>query len=1232
MADSELDQFFDPKLQSPAQPRSSGGLKDFLKGGVFGIGTIPADFANLIGLPGTLYSLGKELYTGEPTQVDRFSSTLNEWADRYRAGAGELLGVEQDAFGTPSNDAGDAGYVLSQFALPSGLLAKLAAKAPKIIRAGAAIGDQVLSRSGNKYFDAAAISGSSALSFYGNTLQDSGSDSVPSELDQFFETEDEATVADTTELDQFFTQSDAQGLDQFFNQDHRNEGGVIHDTIKYGAPALVGLASAVLLHRAMVKAGTRNRLNSISENFGINDVETITPKSVKLKQGLLDRNASVKEIYRNVDPAKADEFDALVDVSQSTGSVETMFSDLARTGRIAGSDIKLPKMTEIYSQVSALPPDKQKLLQDAMDAGDRLTDFRERGFKSGNPIEQQLLLDTARADQVIGPIMKSMKGFYEGMAKYMYDEGLIDKDLLQLFQKNDFVYLPEYVAEAAPNYFDRFVNALSGGGREFDASTGTTSLFKRQKPLPQNVKRMNPLDAMEQYTLSMLDYAHANKIRRQFVDTMSSLGKADKRYGKLFTVADDAAKADIRVYRNGKASYYNIHDATVKDALKFAPQRLGVFWGTMNKLRQIKQATTTGKLRPTQAIRSAIYDIWTGANVTPSALGNYIRKQEGPTFGLFPGDFITTIPSVMGRGLWENAKGRIADNVSRLLTDSVNHSGVLAGMIGPARATAVANKLADVYSDSVLSMFRRVGASSLGNLHDISTARGLRTMMNQIDNHLSGHPNAARLMHFYDGLLESLHSSVRLGYFAKNYAKMASKEPDLARLYELSRSTRQLTGDPGIQGAGELSRIASASVPYYNIGLQTVRQLTKSFAQRPVEVSGAILTSTVLPALATAHFMSEDEESRDWFWNELSPYERVSNIFVPSGNGGKPLSITLPNELRPFYAMSLAWFDTLFGYSNGSIYSDANRATRDEIDSWLGVRAAEDIGQGFKLASPLTETGIFENPLIAAGLAFGGGKRISPGGDLIDIAPKQIDGPGDVATKLPGDILSAELDEVLRATFGVVARDGLNLMNTTFGSYRDSQDEIAAFDAGLDQYALDVGSRFPIVGYTIHPETKKKSLDTVDSRLLYNKLDGIKAVQTIVTENIRQAGLLKTGDYAVAAPDMIEKQIADPRMQPIFIYANAWGQNINERASEITFMRDRYKAESANYRTAPKEKAKVLNQMALHLLALEQQANTMIRDAESMIEDQIWRNYGVHKVFRFDDVSKDTTLDDLPDR
>jgi ElaB/YqjD/DUF883 family membrane-anchored ribosome-binding protein len=157
-------------------------------------------------------------------------------------------------------------------------------------------------------------------------------------------------------------------------------------------------------------------------------------------------------------------------------------------------------------------------------------------------------------------------------------------------------------------------------------------------------------------------------------------------------------------------------------------------------------------------------------------------------------------------------------------------------------------------------------------------------------------------------------------------------------------------------------------------------------------------------------------------------------------------------------------------------------------------------------------------------------------------------------------------------------------------------------------------------------------LDTVDSRLLYDKLDGIKRIQQVVTENIRQADLLQTGDYAVAAP-WIGKHLADPRMLPIFQTANSFGTNImNNQMSQISLMRDEYKATQANYKLSVDKKAKVLNQLSLHILALEQQTNTMIRDAESLVEDQIWQHYGVHKVVHLEDLSKDTMLEDLADR
>jgi hypothetical protein len=1225
MASNEID--LSEFVEQPKAPSKEGPVQRFLRGGAFGLGTIPADIANLIALPGTVTNLGQNLASDEEVTIDEFSGGLNDWADRSRNWVGDLVGVKPDDFGTPDNAAGDVGYVASQFLLPAGMIGKAVSKAPKAIKVGAEVLDQFVSRGTNKYLTGAGVGLVGGAALYANPEEGE------QDLREFIPTDEPQVVSEETEVDLSEFSDPGMDLSEFQQPVVKHkEGSIIRDTIKYGAPALAGLAAAVILHRSITKAGVRNRLNTVSEKFGINDVETVVPKSTVIKQGWLDRNASAKEIYADVNPDKAKDFEALVDVGQATGSVETMFSDVARTGRIIGSDVRLPRMTDIYSKVGSMTPDQQKLLMDAMDAGDRLSNIRYRGMADGNPLQHQLLLDAAKKDQNVAGVMADMKSFYNGMAKFMHDEGLIDRDMMNLWRNDDFVYLPEYTAQTPLKVGEKIVDFLSGQSRDLKPSTGTTSLFKRTEPLPENVKRMNPLDSMEQYTLSILDFAHANKIRRQFADSVIAYGSADNKYRKLLRVVDAGDKPDMRVYRNGKSTYYKVSDETLRNTLQFAPQRLGVILSSLNKMRQVKQQFTTGRYRPTQAIRSAIYDVWTGANVSPSMLGNYARGKKGDfSFGLFPGDVLTTIPNIMGRGLWENAKARIADNASRLLVDSVNRSGVLAGIVGPTRSLAVANKLADYYSDSVLSMFRRVGASSLGNLHDISTARGLKSMMSQIDNHLKGHPNASRLGHFYDGLLESVHNSVRLGYFAKNYGKLASKEPDLERLYQLSKSTRQLTGDPGIQGAGGFAQSLSATVPYYNIGLQTVRKLVGSFRERPFETSGAIFSSTILPALATSYLMSENDEERDWFWNELSPYERVSNLYIPSGTGGPPLSITLPNEVRPFYAMALAWFDTLFGFSNGNIHSDASRPTRNELESWLGTRATEDLFTAVKTASPLTEQGLWDNPLTAGALMVGD-KKMAPDGSIIPLTPKQVAGPGSLDYNIPGDVLNAEMEELLRSVFGVVARDGLNLLNTTLGTYRDSQNEVAAYDAGLDQYSLDVGSRFPVVGHSFFPETKRKSLDTVDSRILYDKLNGIKTIQNTVTENIRQADLLKTGDYAVRA-DWIGKTMADPRMIPIMMTANEMGSNIMQnQMNQISLMRDEYKATQANYRLSVDERAKLLNKLSLHILTLEKQTNLMIRDTESLLEDQIWTNYGVHKVVRLEDLNKDTTLDALPDR
>jgi hypothetical protein len=104
-------------------------------------------------------------------------------------------------------------------------------------------------------------------------------------------------------------------------------------------------------------------------------------------------------------------------------------------------------------------------------------------------------------------------------------------------------------------------------------------------------------------------------------------------------------------------------------------------------------------------------------------------------------------------------------------------------------------------------------------------------------------------------------------------------------------------------------------------------------------------------------------------------------------------------------------------------------------------------------------------------------------------------------------------------------------------------------------------------------------------------------------------------------------------MLPIFQTANAMGNEImNNQMNQISAVRDQYKATQANYRLGVDDKAKLLNKLALHILALEKQTNLMVRDVESLLEDQVWQHYGVHKIVRLEELNKDTILEQLPDR
>jgi hypothetical protein len=121
---------------------------------------------------------------------------------------------------------------------------------------------------------------------------------------------------------------------------------------------------------------------------------------------------------------------------------------------------------------------------------------------------------------------------------------------------------------------------------------------------------------------------------------------------------------------------------------------------------------------------------------------------------------------------------------------------------------------------------------------------------------------------------------------------------------ELAHAVRTVVGDPGIGGASKAIKEANAAIPYLNVSIQGLEAVTRAMKQAPVGTSAAMLSTVMIPALASLYTaMRHGPDAINHLENEVSTRQRASNVYLyGDGPAENATRISLPQELRMPYA------------------------------------------------------------------------------------------------------------------------------------------------------------------------------------------------------------------------------------------------------------------------------------------------------------------------------------------
>jgi hypothetical protein len=993
-------------------------------------------------------------------------------------------------------------------------------------------------------------------------------------------------------------------IDYKLKKDGENQAGSSIPTWMYVAAAGAGAYGAIKLLK-------QPRLLELGEKFGVNKATPDMLSAVdKLAAGQADKNIPITKVLRKA----GDEVGAqYVDTTQVAGTLHSAVDSLMTTGRFAEAPtISVPKLMDMANKFQGFDPEAQKLLANAIRAKDKLAYYKaypSTGVGAGESVEElKDLVNSATMVPEMKQFMQQYKGFTNGWARYLNKMDVLGDDAVRKYTSSDYFYMPNIVREGKSfKFLDGWVpNAKN------DSYLGSPSALLGRDTVPDGMKLLDPIRALEQYSLQMMDYARQNKVRMNFVDTMKA--SPEKALKGLVTLAKKPSATALPIRRAGKVEYWEINNPTIRDALSMAPEQAEGRINILNKMRHGFQFLTTGHGNPFAAPANFMYD----------TLGAAFLSDANKPLGAFKGDVVGSTIRSLG-GAYTGIKDRFAKQAFSYLNYALNSDSLLKSTLGEPALKRLSLRAGDAWQQSVTNMMERYGASHGGFAYDDTMIKKGQSILSELTPEFAAKvPYGHRAWSLYTSVLDGIQNAARTAYFSK-YGKNA---PSYAKMIEAAYDTRNLVGDYAKFGNSPAARSLRSVIPYYNPSVQSMYRIGQSFHRSPLKTAGAVLSGGLLPASAAALWMTQaSPEHRQWYLNDLSPYERDAYVWLPSIDVAssvekgrlvynppqESVGIALMPELRPFAAMSRALVLDLAGSDTGLSRNDADRPDpqRSMIEQVLGDyfglpggRNSQDIASAVGQALPLGMP-----PALQAGLNLAG-KNVPLGAfSLTDVKP-------DLYTESD---MSARIRSAMGSLLGWTGQFGLQAAD----AYKKSAPGKGLGNV-LEQAGIQVGQKLPTVAAPLFGYNRKLASTTVDANVYYSKVHSIDKVSKMVAAAQKQMQGMTGGQMDPSMTvGMLPNIVGDPQMMQAMQVVARYAGPLDHLKAGVAKYKALIDQTQARTDIGPKAKANITN---LAMRRMHDAQNDVTEFVQRTIEKQLSQMIG-HQVM-VEDLDAHSNLSD----
>lgn len=992
-----------------------------------------------------------------------------------------------------------------------------------------------------------------------------------------------------------------------------------------------------------------------------NPREQITSFATKFEEALVDQMAPIVDAARRAIPQQFDQFIAQLKTTMTPGAMSSRLRNALKMGNLPNTHITIPSPVVWLETIARATATQRAAINDTLQAMNRLDLLLRDGIPFGRVTKEQmeLRIRLATEDPLVAKMVDEYQEIMRGVRDYIHDSGRWSDETLARIKRTNNNFVPSQLDFGAQEkkFFDDFFESADDMFTKQEAD-----FLKKRKGKIGPYEGLPPSQLLEPYIQQVVRAVENNRIRRQFLTAM----EGSELFGSIIK-RSSPNKFTTDVFIDGKKVSFQVGDDAIRRALQFNPR---LIIPIANGAKRILVEWTTGVLNLGFVPISAAYEGGSAVMLRQDAQGigliDKMLKRAGR--GPLPLDPSIIVSPITGPVMSGYANMMFA--MGRNMEVSFRVNGPVTKLIGKKNAQRLARIGMRSYENSIANVFEQFGA---GNAV-FAPSREIEASATMLDKVAKGFFRQTSEAGFVVGRLRTLwgdylhlatqlHNGIRMQSLAANVSptdiqiakvlrnreraralerldpvgfeiEKAAAKAARARLTKAAHDTRTVGGDTSQIGGGSVlgSGVQAfvSTTPYANVALQVLAEHARAFNRNPGRYA-ATMSGIIISGVGLMYGQFRDNpQAQDHYFNTLSATQRASFLPIYAPNSNRILfSIPMEHVFRPMWSPTIEMFGAVTGMKRGVAPDQLEEALmRGDLTSMFSLDLSEREVQDLKVGA---QTGVLQAlpvgvPTVIDMALVVAGKRAQParivtGQDVLrDISAETI--TSEQTRRTPGDLLPAQLQELLTALTGTGAGLMLSAANGLMREIADSEDITEGLKVGLERAGTAQLDRTEPIRALFSDLEFRITTNDANAQLFKAKMEGLKFVERLFTFDVSNRGVAggAPGTRDPLPSGILPLDIGGTALELVLTSAAKIESNVLKDTQAR--LRDAFDAvtdvrRDPNFSSNPVFLRRTVNQIAMQIKGLFLGGVGLIQREEQEINKRL-QEAGFEDVFRFD--------------